>query len=443
MTLRGQRAFLGEFRRRVVVAITVACWALTPVCIGAQPTPPPATATAADTTSQPVSELPPAAATPVSQPLTAQPPNDPRAPTVIDEELEQIRAGVAIKRKLDALAAKTNLRLGFANTLLFQQATGGPGHRQAGGGDLDILAKWTAVGAGTKDTGILALAAEYRYQIGSLTPSALGGQLGTLTPTTNGFSERPMVVKELYWDQRLFEDHFRFAVGRIDPENLFGAHRLQSANTFFLNKVFSSNPTVSYPGPGLAAAALLKPVEWFYIDGGITDANGSATTGNFEGFFDDAEFLAFGEAGFTPKIDGLGTGRYRVALWHIDSREAAGKPSDEGLTISCDQDIGDKFTVFLRFGHADGDVTNITDSVQGGVGIKGLLGTENMFGIAAAWSRPTAGDKRDEKVIEVFQRFQITEVVQFTIGVETIFDPSNAPDDDVLGVFSARLRISF
>ena len=28
-------------------------------------------------------------------------------------------------------------------------------------------------------------------------------------------------------------------------------------------------------------------------------------------------------------------------------------------------------------------------------------------------------------------------------GIEVIFDPSNAPDDDVLGVFSARLRVSF
>jgi len=368
---------------------------------------------------------------------------DPRPPTGIAQELDQIRPGIALKRRFDEIAKENNLRLGFASTFLFQQASGGPGDRNAGAGDLDFLAKWTAIGAGTKDTGILAFAAEYRFQIGDQTPSALGSEIGTLIPTTNGFSERPPVVKELYWDQRLFEDRFRFAIGRIDPESLFGGHRLQSANTFFLNKAFSSNPAVTYPGPGAALAAQVKPTPWLYLTAGLTDANGSATTGNLRGFLDDDEYLTFAEIGVTPKIEGLGAGRYRLAVWHIDERDAAGKPSDEGITLSCDQDLGERFIVFARYGHADGGATGISDSVQGGVGIKDVLGKENMLGVAAAWSSPEDTSKRDEKVIEVFQRFQVTETTQFTVGVETIFDPSNAPDDDVLGVFSVRLRVSF
>ncbi|MCC6321476.1 MAG: carbohydrate porin [Phycisphaerales bacterium] len=405
-------------------------------------------AAAASTSAQPPEPGQPPAPAEASAPsatpeFVGPPPNDPRPPTGIDEELDAMTPGVALKREFDRIAAATNLRLGVANTLLFQQASGGPGERTAGGGDLDLLAKWTAIGAGTTDTGILAFAGEYRYQIGDQAPSALGGQIGTLLPTTNGFGERPVVVKELYWDQRLFDDHFRFAVGRIDPENLFGGHRLQSANFFFFNKAFSSNPTVAYPGPGLAAAAQIKPVDWLYVSGGITDANGKATVGNFEGFFDDGEFLAFGEFGLTPTIEGLGTGRYRLALWHVDARDDADVPSDQGITVSLDQDIGERITVFARYGYADGEVTSVTNSVQGGVGIKKVLAKEDMLGVAAAWSRSAAEDKRDEKVVEVFHRFQVTETSQFTIGAEVIFDPSNAPDDDVLGVFSARLRIAF
>lgn len=367
----------------------------------------------------------------------------PRPPTTIDEELQLIPPGVLIKREFDRIAAERNIRFGIANTWLFQQATGGPGSRSAAGGDIDLLLKWTAIGAGTPDTGILAFAAEGRYQIGDQAPSALGGEIGTLTPTTNGFGERPLVVKELYWDQRLFEDRFRFAVGRIDPENLFGGHRLQSANLYFLNKVFSSNPTVAYPGPGLAAAAQFKPAPWFYVDGGITDANGKATVSNFEGFFEDHEYLLFAEAALTPKFEGIGEGRYRVALWHIDSREDAGTPSDQGFTISLDQDLGERVIVFVRYGHADGEVTGISNSVQAGAGFKHVLLKDDMLGLAAAWSEPSDSEKRDETVLEVFQRFQITETSQFTVGAQVIFDPSNAPDDDVLGVFSARLRIAF
>ncbi len=373
----------------------------------------------------------------------ALPPRDPLPPTGVEEELDLIRPGLALKRKFDELAAKTNLRIGLANTLMFQQASGGPGDRSGAGGDFDLLAKWTAIGAGTKDTGVLALATEYRYQIGGQTPSELGPEIGTLLGTTNGFGERPMSVKEFYWDQRLFEDRFRFAVGRIDPENLFGGHRLQSANLYFMNKAFSTNPTVAYPGSGAAAAAQIKPVPWFYTTAGITDANGKATVGNFKGFFEDHEYLLFGEAGLTPNIGGVGVGRYRLAVWHVDSRAEANKPSDRGVTLSMDQDIGEQLTAFLRYGHADGDVTGVVNSVQGGVGIKNVLGKDNLLGLAAAWSEPKADGKRDEKVAEVFQRFQITETIQFTIGAQAIFDPSNAPDDDVLGVFSARLRFSF
>lgn len=365
------------------------------------------------------------------------------APTAIEQELEQIRPGVRIKRRFDQIADKTSIRLGLAHTMLVQQATGGPGRRTGAAGDLDILAKWTLIGAGTKDTGILALASEYRYQIGDMPPGSLGGEIGTLVPTTNGFGERPFIIKELYWDQRLFEDRFRFGLGRIDPENVFGSHRLQSANTFFLNKAFSGNVAVPYPGPGLTGAAQVKPTTWSFVTAGITDANGKATIGNFEGFFDDDEFMYFVEGGLTPTFDGLGQGRYKLSLWHIDERDDAHKPSDDGFTLAMDQDLGERLLAFARYGHADGDATGITDSVQGGVGIKGVLGKENMLGIAAAWSQPKDEDKRDEKVVEVFQRFQVTESAQITIGAEAIFDPSNAPDDDVVGVFSARLRLSF
>ena len=406
---------------------------------------------AAPAHAQSTSEAPPPASTePVPKlrgaeavPADAAPSDGIFAPTTIEQELELIRPGVRIKRRFDDFAAKTNIRIGLAHTMLVQQASGGPGRRSGASGDLDILAKWTLIGAGTKDTGLIAFASEYRYQIGDMPPSSLGSEIGTLVPTTNSFGERPFVVKEVYWDHRLFDDRFRYAIGRIDPEILFGSHRMQSANTFFLNKAFSGNVAVPYPGSGMTAAAQVKPTPWSFVTTGITDANGKVTVGNLEGFFEDDEFMYFVEGGLTPNFDGLGQGRYKLSLWHIDERDDANKDSDDGFTLAMDQDLGDRILAFARYGHADGDATGITDSAQGGLGIKHVLGKENLFGAAFGWSRPKDSDERDEKVIEVFQRFQVTESAQITVGVETIFDPSNAPDDDVLGVFSARFRLSF
>lgn len=433
-----------ERARKVGIALAAAGM-LSTVCAGQ--------AGQAPTRDAPLAETP--ASGPVvpdrAESVSAQPealpeddPTDTQPPTTIDQELDDIRPGVALKRKFDELAAKTNLRIGLAYTALFQQATGGQGYRRGAGGDFDFLAKWTAIGAGTKDTGVLAFAAEQRQEFGRQTPSELGGQIGSLTPTTNTFNERVLTVKELYWDQRLFEDRFRFIVGRLDPENLFGGHRLQNVNTFFLNKAFSSNPTVSFPGSGMVAAAQVTPAPWFYARGGVNDANGETTSANFEGFFEDGELLSFVETGLTPTIENVGVGRYRVSLWQRDAKEEVfTRPRDRGVSFSFDQDIGETWTVFLRFGFSDADVTRITSSVQGGFGLKGVCGKDNLFGFAGAWSDPDAAGLRDEKLLEVFQRFQVTETAQFTIGAQLILDPSNAPGDDAVGVFSARVRFSF
>ena len=40
--------------------------------------------------------------------------------------------------------------------------------------------------------------------------------------------------------------------------------------------------------------------------------------------------------------------------------------------------------MFLRYGYSDAGVTGVRNSVQGGVGIKGVLGEEGMLGVAAA-----------------------------------------------------------
>lgn len=351
---------------------------------------------------------------------------------------------VWLRKQTEALNDKTGLKLGFAYTMLFQQGTGGAGNRTAASGDLDLLASWTAIGRGTKDTGTLYFAAEYRNQIGSQPPSALGGQIGSITGTTNGFSERTMVVKEFYWKEAHFDGRFVWGMGRADPENLFGGHKLQSANFYFLNQAFSTNPTVAYPGCGLTAAAALKPVDWFYVGGGVANANGNTTTVNFEDFFDEREFLTFGEVGYTPKIENVGAGRYRVSAWHIDERDKAGVPSDEGVSVIADQELGERTTVFARYGWAEDGIKNVKQIAEAGGAVNGLIGgKENQTGFAAAWVRPTDSALRDQEVLEVYQRFQVTPQTQLTLGAQLIIDPSNAPGDDAVGVFSVRLRFSF
>ena len=378
------------------------------------------------------------------------------APTSTGQELDRTSIGqddpenfwdrplVNLNSAAKNFEVDTGLKIGMAFTMLLQQATGGPGDRTAAGGDLDLMMRWTALGRGTKNTGVVVFNTEYRFQIGDITPSALAGQIDAGTATTNGFSEREVVVKELYWAQTLMDGVVRFGVGRADPENLTTAHKMQSANTFFQHKAFSGNPAVAFPGSGPAAAIGLTPSSEWFIGAGAINAYSTTTTMQIESLFDEWDLFAFVEAGWTPTFDGLGAGRYRVAYWHIDAQDrgSTDKPEDSGINFIADQELGEQFSAFFRYGHSEADMTGVQNLITGGVGYKGLS-AGGFTGLAAGYIDYSDATRQNETVFELFHRWQLTPQMQFTLGAEMICDPADSPDSNTVGVFNARLRLTF
>lgn len=328
--------------------------------------------------------------------------------------------------------------------MLFQQASGGPGQRSGGAGDIDFMSAWTLLGRDTANTGTLILTGEYRFQIGEQPPAFLGRELGTLTNVTSAFNDRGWVVRDAYWLQRLFDGKLRFIIGRGDISDFIGGMRMQNVNNSFLNRAFSGNAAVAYPaGHGPAAGLSFVPNDLFYVTGGIQNGYSTSTTMGLN-TLGDGDFFYGIEAGITPNFEGLGRGRYRVMYWYMDNRPLLALPSDQGISIIADQDIGDRWMAFARYGHSDATLTNIQNMGQIGVGVRGLLGSPDDFtGLGASYADPPGPGARAEKVVEVFHRWQLTMRTQFTIGAQLIVDPSNAPNDDALGVFSARFRFDF
>jgi hypothetical protein len=88
-------------------------------------------------------------------------------------------------------------------------------------------------------------------------------------------------------------------------------------------------------------------------------------------------------------------------------------------------------------------ITGIQSAWQAAVAVDGLLGSpDNITGLGVGYAEPADSSLRDETSIDLFHRFQLTEHTQFSVGSQAIFNPSNAPDDDVVGVFSLRLRFT-
>jgi porin len=345
---------------------------------------------------------------------------------------------------LKSLNQSTGLRLGVANTMLYLQPTGGQSSKYGAAGDTDFLSSWTLLGRDTEDTGRLVTTVEYRYRIGDQPPSALGRQIGTLVPVNNGFNDRGWVVRDAYWIQRLFNARLRILFGRGYAADYVGSYWLQNVNNSFVNRNFSANPSIPFPGHGPILGVSLRPTDLYYVTCGVSNANGQTTRNGFDTLFNEWELFSFAEAGFTPSFKNLGSGRYALGLWRMDTRSASGLPSDSGLTAIIDQNLGESLQVFGRYGTSQGMLTNIRQLAQTGLGLSGLLGRkEDLTGAAFSLAQPRLGSSRNEAVVEIFHRFQVSQYSQFSIGMQLIANPGNAPSAASEGIVYARFRASF
>jgi porin len=405
----------------------------------------------------------PAAASPPTTQLAAPSPSassavPPPAPEGIDETLNEAFARppgllkygpVSILdrniERFNEAAGKIGLNIGFAYTAAYQAASGGPGIRSVAGGDVDLFGNWRLLDAWGKDyAGYLYFAAEQRHTLWSdIPPGSLGGQIGSLWGTTNGFSEQPLLMKELFWQQHFGGDHLLVRVGKLDPENYYNTNYWQSDSRYFMNAAFSSFPVRSFPGQGLGVNVTAALSDAWYISTGFQDAQGQKSTAGFNTFFEDFNLFSAFEVGYEPNIEGLGAGTYRFTAWYRDHGESNGKPHDAGFDVSFDQHVGEHLIPFFRAGIGEGKINGIDDMISGGIGWEGALLTKaDVFGIGGGWGRPSDHHLRDQYVTELFYRLQVSPDNQLTAGYQIIFNPSNDPHTNVVGVFELRWRIS-
>ncbi len=342
------------------------------------------------------------------------------------------------------LSDDLGLDLGLAYTTLFQAATDGiEDPRYGWSGDFDIFGKWRLVNKAQKNTGSFGFLVEQRHRFTEIAPNDLGTNIGSLWGTTRGFNVQDVALAQWWWEQFLLDDRLKLSVGKLDPRNYYNGNRFQSQNTFFLNRAFSENPTRRFPRNSLGVNARLALTDHAYLSFGVHDTNGRKTNSGF-GDLDKDDLFGAIEIGLTPRFEGLGRGRYRFTLWSTGGGDSSRGESGTGFALSFDQDLGNNLVPFLRYGYQDRDLRNTKNVISGGVGVLRPFGREaDVLGVGLSWGDAEDGDLPDQFVGEVFYRLQATGKVQVTPGVQVIVDPSRNEEDDVVGVFSLRVRVVF
>jgi hypothetical protein len=344
----------------------------------------------------------------------------------------------------DDIEVQTGLDISLAYTVLLQSTTGKPGPQTGVTGDFDLLGTWRLLGEEDEgNRGRLVFAIEHRHQIGDNSALSLFPSSGTLGPLADGFGERPLVVKQLYWRQELLDSRVVLSAGKVDAGDFHNQNRLSSVNTSLINPYFATNVSRGFPGNGIGGNVTIRPDERWYASAGIYDRNGRVTTGDFRDL-DRGEFVYAFDIGLTPQSEDERIGNYRLTLWYSDERSATGVDEDLGFALSVDQDIAEGVSVFGRYGHARGDARGVDNTLSIGLGVEGPFERPDDFLVAGlAWGSPRLSSNREEFAAEILYRAQLTPVQQLSVGYQVIVNPSRSDDDDVLGVFEARWRVAF
>jgi porin len=309
-----------------------------------------------------------------------------------------------------------------------------------------LFGNWRLLGGkDDPNRGFLYFAAENRHELFTpIAPADLKGEIGSLWKTTDGFNQQSLTLREIYWQQQVGGDRLIIRIGKLDAKNYYSSNYWQSDNKYFLNEAFSFFPVRASPSNGLGANVTAKLDDCFYVSAGFQDAQGKKTTGGFDTFFGDFNLFGAGEIGFTPKIEKLGRGTYRVTAWYRDAGETTGSPHDAGFDLSFDQHVGDHLIPFFRYGLAEGNVNGIEQMIAGGVGWEGkLVTTADVIGLGGGWGHPSDHSLNDQYVAELFYRLQLSPDNQLTLGYQIIVNPTFQPRDEVVGVFEARWRVAF
>ena len=129
--------------------------------------------------------------------------------------------------------------------------------------------------------------------------------------------------------------------------------------------------------------------------------------------------------------------------WNMPGRTLSNLPSELGFNLSIEQYFAQRWLACARYGYANqASLNGVNNARSASVGIDGLMGgRDNHTGLGFGYAQSAIHNARDETSLELFQRFQLANHVQFTTGAQAVINPTFAPHSGLAGVFSLGLQI--
>jgi porin len=336
---------------------------------------------------------------------------------------------------------KLNYDFALGYSSLYQKATAGGPPTDAMGDDYEMWGVFSLTPDGSKHPSIIAIKAEGRSRYASLTPGELGPAIGSLWPTTATYSRQNFSLIQFWWEYHLVKDQLGFRVGKMDVTDFIDIYQYIVSDYGFINGGLTANMTIPFPANSLTFQLSGNIGKNGYFMATIADINAEKTSLSLDTFFTEGEYFTSFEFGYVPTYSN-GKGRYHLSAWYVDSQKKTGRRAGQGVTLSLEQQIGEHFHPFVRYGYGHGNTAPCEQMMNIGFGIeKPFCRESDLFLMGYVWGRPFDNDKRDQHMFETLYRIQVFPNWQLSPDFQLIINPSDNNKDDVIAVLGLRLRI--
>ena len=287
--------------------------------------------------------------------------------------------------------------------------------------------------------------------------SGAGEGIDAHIPTFSGFNAdaddnfnlRPSEA----WYEYAFGEKARLRGGKIDLTTDFDTNAVANDETEqFLSGGFVNNLAVELPDDNSLGAMLwVSPVELIDIGFGFADA-----AADWDNVFKNPFFIL--EFDLKPKFADR-QGNYRFYGWHNGKDHERINASDDssaanyGFGFSADQEIAEGVTLFARYGHQRGIVSEIEHAWSAGLDISGKFPRRGEDSLGLAYGQAVIGkdaqspdtetgvNLSNEHRFEIYYRLKANKYVSISPNLQWVKNP--AGDKEINGVWAFGVRAQF
>ena len=352
----------------------------------------------------------------------------------------------------------TGIQLGADITHLFQGLSEALPHEDHWGTatTANLAGTWALIARGTPIQGQIFAHGQARWEYGKPGPEELGpDSLGSSIGTANTFSEyqrKPVLLRNLYWQQGSQEAGWAYRIGKITPDAIMSSSQHLNASTTFMPNTSIGSFSTAYADSGLGVVAAWFPTDRIRMLGLFSDANANRENFGDPGEGDFFKALEFGMK-IAPRTEKAGYSK--ITFWHTDGTddgEAANANTGDpgwGFFLKLEQELtadGRAVGIF-RYGRSFNDSAAYKQLAS----VHFLYSDPNflkwirndLIGIAFNWAEIPPGAARSEYNVEVFYRFPIFPSVDTTLSYQSVIRPALDRDNNHASVFSLRIRTTF